>query len=300
MPSVKIPLFNGLVQPFHVPSGAVEIFVPPDFKSATPQTYEVHLWMVPNSWSDGDANNALSVSIVASEGVLGSTSNTGALWFGQPFNGKKSTFPIKVLDGVPVRGDTRLLLVADAVGATDLYPKGLQLWGYYYVSGQGAQFEPQRRFIGKSLGGFNQGVPFDFSLPAGVGKAQTAKQIIHTFEPGKIDDIALTFDAIYPGDPTDVVFSFTFEDSNGVPLIDPDHDLGVLTPMLGACTSPSFEGGVNANPSRMQVKLDPYIIRGVFGGSVGPSRLSQISARMLRSSSADLIQGFVHGYFTRH
>lgn len=279
MTSQKLPLFGGLIQPAAVgASPATEIttiFTPPDKDSKAPQTYELHVWLK----CDGLVR---ALSVLAVDNLNG---KVGGVWGGVSAVGNGS-IPQKILDGFPVRGDVTIGFVASGVPA-DVYPHGLQLWGYYVPVGQGAVVEEARRPIGQALAKFGAGVPFLLSNVqppvSPVPASAPTSAIVHVFSPGRVDDITLGFTAFGPAG---CGARLTLEKADSTPVIAGHYiDFDALTPF-----GPGLPAFGSFPPS-------PYVIHKLPLGGHPDLHHLRVEATDLGEGSAGL---GVHGFFTRH
>jgi len=293
MPSQKLPLFDGIIQPVHcgvVPNPTNNLIFAKSFDPKAPRTYEVHLWLMPQEAS------AL-YSVVASEGPYATAVKKAEVWTGRATGAPNDSFPngsrpIKVLDGYPVRGDVQLSL--NCTAAADSFPTGPQMFGYYYQVGSGEARDFEHRYIGdKTLSGFNQGVPQAFVVPA-TGGGISADLIIHTFEPGRIDDISLALSMLGAGESDIYVASIRFEDVNNVSLI-PGHS--VIVPMTDVVSNPTYEAGTAGQPGINTPASSPYILQGIPLG--GNPRLHHIRVAFAAIFGGPGVAS-VHGFFIRH
>lgn len=301
MPSLKRPLFNGIIQPVHVgvaAAGLNPIFTPPDEANVkNPQTFELHLWLLPAF----DGINPTDYTLLATEGPFATATKFGKVWSGRDVAGGYSfgARPIKILDGFPVRGKVQLTLVASKGAGADPYPIGPQLWGYYLPVGQGSKYEQEHRFIGNHPGlqGFNVGVPVTLEAvePPGPG----ASEIVHTFDPNRIDEISLAFAPVISPVTPAPGFGFalvTFEDVNNQPLI-PGHY--VQFQLHSGVSNPAFQGSSPTDPGIApgHVEQSPYMILGTpFGGNPA---LHHLRVQAVAGEDSTLSLG-VHGYYIRH
>ena len=290
MPSQRLPLFGGIIQPIHVTVSAttVPIFTAPvDLRS--PRTYELHLWLLP-AFTQA-AGEEEEYTVTAQDGALG-----GVVWRGKSAAGGflAGAKPIKVLDGYPVRGGVTLAMTGKKAAGADRYPVGAQMWGYLYQLGEGTAYSGERRFIGREdLPGYNAGVPFSFGMPS--TPAAPDSQIIHVFEPGRLDDVSLAL-ACLPGAAGDLFFLalLSFEDVNNVPLI-PGH----YVPMLidDAVGNPAYLGSTNAQPGQNTGASSPYFLQGIpFGAN---PLLHHLRLRFVALEASTGV-GSAHGFFIRH
>jgi hypothetical protein len=300
MPSLKRPLFNGIIQPMHVVIGApvvTPIFTPPDAANVkNPQTFELHLWLLPDA---SDAVNQTTYQIHASVGPWATATKKGVVWSGQEVPGGfvYGPRPIKILDGFPVRGNVQLSFLASKLAGADIYPLGPQLWGYYLPVGQGSKYEQEHRFIGNqpNLQGFNSGVPLQFTADFAAGPNPSPSEIIHTFDPNRIDEISLAFAPVANPDETGFAV-LVFEDANNQPLI-PGHY--VKFQLYGNVANPTFSGSDLTKPGVAPGPLlqSPYMILGTpFGGNPA---LHHIRAFAIAGEAAVIAIG-VHGFYIRH
>lgn len=255
MTSPKIPLFGGMIQPLHEGVGGTAeinpIFTPPDADSDNPVTYEVHLWALPAGIPEISSVGEVW-SVVATENPTGKA----AFAWSTAVPTYTANKPIKVLDGYPVRGNVSLSFLVAGAGA-DHYPVGPQMWGYYYIVGQGKIKEDERRFIGRQdLKDFNAGVGFMVKDPVSavpVGAPTIVR--MHTFEPNRIDEMSIQFS---PALPHDVIVALVFMKKDDTPVI-PGH--GVLF-YLDYSDFP---------PGAGQYPPSPYMIyQAAFGGGGEP------------------------------
>jgi hypothetical protein len=295
MPSLKRPLFLGNIQPVHIGIGAsalTDVFTPPDSTSKAPQTYELHLWLLPQS-AAGYGLNLPTYALLASEGPPASATKIGTLWSGKTgIGGFAIPRPIKILDGYPIRGNVSVTLLASAAAGVDPYPIGPQLWGYYLPAGQGSKVELEHRFIGNiaGLAAFNSGVPDSFVASAPPGTPGTSK-IIHVFQKGRIDEISLAFAA--SGDP--VVARVTFEDVANNPII-PGHYVDFR--LVHTVGDPAVIPTATASPQG-HILQTPYMLSGVPFGGVNPL-LDHIRVTAIPSVGPSGSAFGVHGFFIRH
>lgn len=264
MPTQKIPLFNGLIVPLPVSGDTVEVFTPPDkdLADGTQATYEVHLWVVYPTTGEDVPTIAITAQQASDPAVIVWQQSRSDIEDSVP-----AGVPAKVLDGYPVRGDVTLL--ASRTSIEGIAP-GFA-FGYYYRVGQGHLMQPERRFIGEALDGFNAGVPIKF--------VAGNRKIIHYFEKNRIDEISLAFCASTPSDSGFAVISFEDAANNPIPGTE---DVFLAVGIL--------EG---ANSVR-----DPQSVYTLFqiplGGGGSPT-LDHISI-----SLNGLTTLTAHGYFTRH
>lgn len=304
MPSLKRPLFNGIIQPMHIGIGApavASIFTPPDSANVkNPQTFELHLWLLP---AFQDPANPTTYLIQATEGPFVGATKIGTVWSGRDVADGYSfgPRPIKILNGYPVRGNVHLTFFAVRAAGVDPWPGGPQLWGYFLPVGQGSKYEQEHRYIGNQPGleGFNAGVPVMLAAtePPGPGTSE----VIHTFEPNRIDEISLAFAPIIspvapapgPGFGFAVV---SFEDVNNQPLI-PGHS--VQFQLHSGVSNPAFQGSSPTDPGIApgHVEQSPYMILGTpFGGN---PLLHHLRVQAVAGEDSTLSLG-VHGYYIRH
>jgi hypothetical protein len=266
MPSQKIPLFDGVMKAVGEPTGlvAVPLFTPPDkaLRDGTQAFYEVHMWVVPSLTPD-----VAPISGYAIASISGAASTV--LWQGDDAAlDFQAGLPVKVLDGVPVRGDVSIVgLFKSVADATHVY-------GYYHRVGQGEVVQPARRFIGEApASGFSAGL----SIPFLAGN----KKVIHKFEKGRIDEISLAFQKLSVDVAAPTAF-LRFEDAAGV-LIPGTQPIAIIT-----TTFPDYR----RNPA------SPYnFYQAPFGGSPNLPTLAQLSVESAAAPNAFFA---VHGYFTRH
>jgi hypothetical protein len=266
--SQKIPLFNGVIASAPVaaaPGIVTPIFTPPDSNSDAPNIYEVHLWVSPR---------LSNLDPVTAQVQARERSGTPVpVWQGVANAGVTGYPIVKALDGYPVRGDVTLEMLSSApVGGDPIF-----MWGYYRRVGEGPQLQPERRPIGQALTPFNAGVPFAI--------APGASQIIHVFEPNRIDEISL---AAFIGGLT---LMLTFEDINNGVLATP-----FLFIPVGANTYQPVAGDF-VGPQGSLFPPSPYFIHQCpFGGGYLPT-LHHIRAwNLAAEGNPDAI---FHGYFTR-
>lgn len=281
MPSQKIPLFGGMIIPVHngntpgIPIIPTIIASPLD-KALKPEgvqgTYELHLWLKPGpqvASGDDDEYYTITASLDSNP------TDTRVVWSSKGSNTGSGVNgpPIKILDGYPVRGNVTLVLWVDIPIelVPDLYPVGVQIFGYYYRVGQGSQIQPERRFIGEpSPDGLSTGLP----LLLGPGE----RRVIHTFEDNRVDEISLAF--VQPAnDEVAGLVNISFEDENNN-LIIPDQEINILN-----MPSPNFLRDPQSVYSINQVP---------FGGGYLPN-LHQMAITNTRDNQI----AWAHGYFTR-
>jgi hypothetical protein len=267
MENQKLPLLGGIIAPLHngadIVAGATILGGPVDknLPRGTQATYEVHLWIVPST--SGGATSWLLASAYDTDLTTIRPIAQGVIPTG-------NTYPVKVLDGYPMRGDVSFAVgIVMGDGPADLYPNGAQAYGYAYRVGRGDVIEPERRFIGEaSPDGIAVGVPLTL--------AANAKVPLHVFERDRFDDIALAFQPSALG----ARVKLYFEDASGVPVIHPDHNVELVVPLFA-------EGNYLHDPQSI------YTIKGaVFGGNAIFQNLHQISIECNQIA-------FVHGYFSR-
>jgi hypothetical protein len=291
MASQKLPLFGGMIQPVHanlnptVSLAANPIFSPPDKTSKAPQTFELHLWLLPPLDSGA---NPQGFEVLVTEDATGRQS---AAWAGllAP-NAGKGGQPQKVLDGYPVRGAVTVGLAVAA--AADQYPSGPQMWGYYVPVGQGSLREDERRFIGQdNLQKFNEGLGFSLlwnitaplpPVPAGLAGSPSSA-VVHVFEKGRIDEVSLAFAPLLPV-PCWAVVTFEKEDNS---LVIPGHSVQMYIDTPFANPSAAF----GAFPP------SPYVINKIPFGGGGQPLLHHIRVAVAFDGN-DRALG-VHGYFIR-
>lgn len=271
---LPLPLLGGQIYPLHnaqAPGTPQTIFVPPDaVLDEPPSTYEVHLWLMPPI-SYGEAT-AWSIDVQARDL---DTNTAVRIWSGVITPANLSHWPIrKVLDGFPMRGNVSIEVVSATAGAdVDQYPVGAQVFGYCYRIGQGPVLQTERRFIGQNLPEFKKGLPF--SIPAAT------KQVVHTFEAGRIDEISLALSASPPAGAL-----LYFEDAAGNPII-PTQSISVPAAPIPDLSSAEAEAPEGIQP------FSPYLIHQIPFGGINPN-LKRISVQAV---GGDIT---VHGYFTRH
>ncbi|MFQ5339947.1 MAG: hypothetical protein ACE5F6_00215 [Anaerolineae bacterium] len=266
MENQKLPLFGGIITPLHNGAdpilGATPIGGPVDktLPRGTQATYEVHLWIVPSTsegatrWGVFSAYDSdLTTVRPIAQGVIPAG----------------NTYPVKVLDGFPMRGDVSFatsIVMNDSI--VDLYPNGAQAYGYAYRVGRGDVIEPERRFIGDpSPDGISAGVPL--TLAAG------AKVPLHVFERDRFDDIFLGFTVQELAS-----MKLYFEDASGVPVVDLSHYVEFVVPVFA-------EGNYLRDPQSI------YTIKGaVFGGNAIFPNLHRISIECDKIAT-------VYGHFSR-
>jgi len=303
MSNEKLPLLSGIVQPLHVGVGAaaetLEIFRPPDASNVkNPVTYEVHAWLIQTNLNPVPAGQRFAILSVQGD-INANPSKLGLAYSEEALvdNGfAQGVLPVKVLDGYPVRGDVGLY-AAMSGAAADPYPNGPQIWGYYHIVGQGTRREPERRFIGdRGLQGYNAGVPLLLAMAAN-GVVSSNSEILHYFEPDRIDDLCISFQ-LGAGDGAGasdaiVLVTMTFEDANNQPLF-AGHALNFLltknygTPVYNGTPAPPVPPGLPLST--------PYWFQGSFGN---PS-LDHLRVVATRIEGDQVANVGVHGYFTRH
>lgn len=292
MPQQKLPLFGGIIAPVHngsddpaIAATPLTIFTPPD-KGLSPRGvqnyYELHLWLLPSS---GGPDEVYQLEVT--------DDNVGAditLWAGNratAFLGAPGGAALKILDGYPVRGNVTLKLTVAQVsaggGGADLYPAGAQVWGYYYLRGAGSKLEEERRFIGapsNDSDGLTVGLPVTLS--------PDEKQVLHTFENNRIDDVSLAFGLVNPATvvPGSAAYArLFFEDANGNDII-AGHQVNLVV-----------TGSV-----RNDIR-DPQSIYNILGIPMGNSptypNLHQISVQNIEIPNGVAPTMSAHGYFTR-
>jgi hypothetical protein len=284
MGSQKIPLFGGLIAGVDAATPnpvLLPVFTPPDSTSKAPAIYEVHLFVSPRRLNPALPVTAYGVS--ASDPVGAG----GLVWVGRLSPDVNREPVAKALDGHPVRGAVALhfsALGTPAIVATDL----TFLWGYYLRVGQGTKKQAERRPIGKTLTGFNAGVPF--TIAAG------ASEIVHVFEKNRIDEISLA--GMYLGGDVDgdVTLSLIFEDVNDVALAPPAffrprtaRDYTDATTVGNRVILPPFGGLFPPSPY--------FIHQCPFGGGGSPT-LHHLRVR--NDVAAPGAPMSVHGYFVRN
>jgi hypothetical protein len=300
MPSLKRPMLNGIIQPMHVGIGApafAPFFAPLDGAAKNPQTFELHLWLLPANTT----GNRITYQVHASEGPLATATKAGLVWSATdvPDGFAMGVRPIKILDGYAVRGNVYLTFSAFKTGGGDPYPLGPQLWGYFLPVGQGSKYEQEHRFVGNQAGlaGFNSGVPNVLTATNPPGPGTSA--IIHNFEPNRIDEISLAFPAAIPlDDLAESAARLTFEDVNNLPLI-PGHYVDF--PLWSGFSNPGFIGSDAVIPgvAQGQVLQSPYTILGTpFGGGINPA-LHHLRVQAIAGESITFLLS-VHGYYIRH
>lgn len=291
MTSQKLPLFGGMVQPVHtgplVTPAVTPIFTPPDAGSRAPEIYELHLWV-----SLGLSIAKPDLQVVARDNATGRNSVIWAAQTSVTDSTPYLSYPIKVLDGFPVRGGISIELTA-GVGGADLYPTGPQLWGYYRVAGQGTVREDQRRPIGANLPGFAAGLPIALATqppPASMSPSTPQDAVVHVFEPGRVDEISLAFPSqnlpVAPATSGFTIWELTFERADNTSII-PNHIV-----YINSITAYGPVSGWGITPA------SPYFFDKVAFGGGGTPALHHIR---VKCSDADGITGAgsVHGYFTR-
>jgi len=296
MTAPKIPLLGGIIAPLHngcpnavpvVPAIPNIIFSPAD-KALAPfgvqDTFELHLWLMvgqdtPRYWLYSyEDNNPADIRTLWSGDF--DTIVAGARADNEVDLSNYGR-PIKILDGVPIRGNVTVALVVESPNLSeDDYPAGNQAFGYAYRVGQGSQDQRERRFIGEDLlDGVSAGLPL--KLTAGV------KTPLHTFEPGRIDEISLTFTLDVPDFPDvmpvgigDAVY-VTFDDANNNPVI-AGHQIQLYI-----------------DEQRLNYLRDPqsvyHINQAVFSPNVY-TNLDHISVELQGVSTRTM---YAHGYFNR-
>lgn len=275
---LPLPLLGGQIYPLHnaqAPGTPQTIFVPPDaVLDEPPSTYEVHLWLMPPLGYGGAT--AWTIDVQARDL---DTNTAVKIWSGLITPAASAHWPTrKVLDGFPMRGNISIEVVPATVGAdADAYPsKGVQVFGYFYRVGQGPVLQTERRFIGQNLPEFKKGLPF--SIPA------TTKQVIHTFEAGRIDEISLAFSSLGTG--PGAIAALVFEDAAGNPII-PLHGINVPATSVQNLDAAEADAPEGFQPnSQYQIHQVPF-------GGINPN-LKRIS---VQAGDTDIT---VHGYFTRH
>lgn len=270
MRSAKLPLFGGIILPLvngddlatalTVLGGPVDKNLPKGEQAI----YEIHLWLIP-----AIPAIAASTGWVLSAIYDGDLPSFRVIAAGDiPSAGGDYTYPVKILDGYPMRGNATLSIGIVLTGeAANQYPVGAQVFGYAYRVGQGDVFEPERRFIGEpSPDGITVGTPL--ALPA------TTKKVLHRFESGHIDELSLHFQPY----PAEAQVDLYFEDVNDQPVI-PGHKVSFLVP-------------VGTEPNNKRDPQSIYtIFKAVFGNTIFPN-LDHISIEASAIAFAD-------GYFTR-
>lgn len=285
MAQQKRPLFSGGIPlTFQTSDTGVDtpIFTPPDVSVRAPQTYELHLWAM----SIADAQ---SIQVIAQENASGKQS---LAWSGKSSTDTKFV-PVKVLDGYPVRGDVSIFVRGKD---TALVPKPGFMWGFYYAVGAGRIREDERRFMGRTLAGFNAGLGLSLSTQPSIFPAPNDNvpqgEILHVFDPSRIDEISIAFTP-FVTDPTaiGVVAALSFEKV--------DNTVLSVLPVVA-----KLEYGPNVLPAGAYPP-SPYILHKIpFGGDVSAG-LHHIRAFVGSGFAADpevaALTGAVgvHGYFTR-
>jgi len=289
MPQQKLPLFGGIIAPVHngvLANGASVDAIPavvggcPD-NALSPrgvQNYhEIHLWLKPG-------NDPTEIYLLYAQDNSDPT-YARAIWAGSlpvTFGGITYGPAVKVLDGYPLRGDVTLYLVVNTSGggSVDQYPRGPQVYGYYYVRGKGPEVQDERRFIGEDSRDSDEvTVGFPYNLAAGED------QVIHTFENDRIDDISLSFRHVLPSLPDGLQawVDLYFEDENGNSII-PNHQ-------------------VRFNVLASRYYHDPQSVYDLFqiplGGGISPAGLANPSRMRVEVDDASTVGVAVHGYFTR-
>jgi len=283
MTAPKIPLLGGIIAPLHngapnaVPPVAAipNLIASPADKALQPvgvqDVFEYHLWLMPGLdpvqrfWLYAVDDNNPGVQYTIWSALLSVLTT-------QP-HGK----PIKILDGYPVRGNISLYLEIECNDQGDEYPIGAQAYGYAYRVGQGTQTQRERRFIGEPAAD-NE---LSFGLPLVV--APGGRRIVHTFEPGRIDEISLAFGFPVPPDSSgDEGFCrLIFEDANNNPVI-PAHSVPVWIEL-----------------QQLNYFRDPQSVYRIYQAVFTPNtypNLDHIAIVLDNEPARDL---YVHGYFNR-
>jgi hypothetical protein len=268
MQSAKLPLVGGIIYPLHngpIDLSGLTVIGGPVDKALTPAGvqafYETHLWLVPSAV--GGSTTWVLLAAYDSDLLTTRFVSKGVIAAGD-------TYPVKILDGYPMRGNVSLsLAIVLSDTNDDQHPNGAQMYGYAYRVGQGDVNEPERRFIGAaSPDGVSAGVPL--LVPAG-NKVQ-----LHKFEKNRFDEVSLAFQPVGANPANAKLY---FEDANDVPVAAPGHYVQFKVP---ADTAPNYE-------------RDPqsaYTIKGASFGSAIYQQLDHISIESDEATS-------VHGYFTR-
>ena len=297
MTAPKIPLLGGIIAPMYegsygaapaIPPTPNIIFSPAD-KALQPagvqDTFELHLWLLPAvGSSEVYWIYAYEDSTPADRRILWSGDfDTIAAGAGATNEADVDPYgrPIKVLDGVPIRGNVTVVLETTQFNFSEqLYPEGVQVYGYAYRVGQGSQNQRERRFIGEpSSDDISAGLPL--KLVAGV------KTPLHTFEPGRIDEISLAFILSVPDppdpmpDPTGAEIVLTFDDANNNPII-AGHQVRMFI-----------------DDQKLNYFHDPQSIYQIYQAVFTPNsytNLDHISVTLQADSTREM---YVHGYFNR-
>jgi hypothetical protein len=266
MQSPKLPLVGGIIYPLRN-GGTGDNYLDSlsfiggptdkDLLKGTQAFYEIHLWLVPSilgtrtDWYILAAHDEdLSSLRIVSQGQISAG----------------NTYPVKLLDGYPMRGKTTLSIGILLQGEANDYPFGAQMFGYAYRVGRGQVSEPERRFIGlASPDGVAAGVP--------LGVAAGDKVQLHKFENNRLDELSLHFQPL-----ADAQVDLYFEDAGGNPVI-PGHKVSFQVPAL-------------QEPNSVRDPQSVYTIdKAIFGNVIYPT-LDHISIGCDQAL-------YVDGYFTR-
>ena len=287
--SQKIPLFQGVIRDMAVaaaPGAVLDIFTPPDADSDAPNIYEVHLWVAPRLVNTGaPGNDPVATQVRAYEGP--NAASAVSVWRALANANVRANPVAKALDGYPIRGDVTLdMLATAATGADPIF-----MWGYYRRVGEGPQIQPERRPIAQAPSTpFNAGVPF--VVPT------NGSQIIHVFEPNRIDEISLA--AFFDSDDSDALVDNTlrlsFEDVNNNILSFYDFVPQTTNTYEAIGTAPDLKA---LPPNASLFPPSAYVIHQCpFGGGYLPT-LHHIRAWNIQTQEGENPDAIFHGYFTR-
>lgn len=257
--SQKIPLFDGVLFDVPPPIATFDIFTPPDkaLLQGSQAFYEAHLW-----WTRGSATDYIEVLAYND----GDAANAKRIWEGGGAAAPWEGYPVKVLDGYPIRGNVTLQGVAEA-GSSFLF-------GYYTRVGE-SDAKAARRFNGQPSPDAN-----NVSLGVPVELAAGESAVIHTFEQNRIDEVSLALIAEAEAAPFPAA-AITFEDASNAVL-------------SGPWAVSAFRG---ATDFTSPLPLDSYFLREVaFGGNPALPTLDHIRITADGGNAASL---WAHGYFTR-